>query len=78
MVKKSLTQYFVNQMTYQNLIIFLVSNYTLLCSADLPMSFENRVEAVGIATEFQDNCGQVFKMVDEDTDNAKTQVCLGV
>lgn len=65
-------------MTYQNLIIFLVSNYTLLCSADLPMSFENRVEAVGIATEFQDNCGQVFKMVDEDTDNAKTQVCLGV
>lgn len=78
MVKKSLTQYFVNQTTYQNLIIFLVSNYTLLCSADLPMSFENRVEAVGIATEFQDNCGQVFKMVDEDTDNAKTQVCLGV
>jgi magnesium chelatase subunit D len=41
------------------------------------MSFEDRVAAVGIATEFQDNCGQVFKGVDEDTDNVKTQVCLG-
>ncbi|MCI42226.1 magnesium-chelatase subunit ChlD chloroplastic-like [Trifolium medium] len=40
------------------------------------MSFEDRVAAVGIATEFQDNCGQVFKVVDEDTDNAKTQSSL--
>lgn len=46
------------------------------CSADLPMSFENRVAAVGIATEFQENSSQVFEMVEEETDNAKTQVCL--
>jgi magnesium chelatase subunit D len=42
------------------------------------MSFEDRVAALGIATEFQDSCGQVFKGVDEDTDNVKTQVCLGL
>jgi len=40
------------------------------------MSFENRVAAVGIATEFQENTRQVFEMVEEETDNAKTQVCL--
>lgn len=40
------------------------------------MSFENRVAAVGIATDFQENSNQIFKMVEEETDNAKTQVCL--
>ena len=40
------------------------------------MSFEERVAAVGIATEFQENSNQVFKMVEEETDSAKTQVCL--
>lgn len=64
-------------MGYQNLVISHVSNYSPLCSADLPMSFENRVAAVGIATEFQEFSSQVFKMVEEETDNAKTQVCLG-
>ncbi|CAI8589332.1 unnamed protein product [Vicia faba] len=54
----------------------LLDRIAINLSADLPMSFENRVEAVGIATEFQDNCAQVFKMVDEDTDNAKTQIIL--
>ncbi|XP_058778346.1 magnesium-chelatase subunit ChlD, chloroplastic [Vicia villosa] len=54
----------------------LLDRIAINLSADLPMSFENRVEAVGIATEFQDNCNQVFKMVDEDTDNAKTQIIL--
>ncbi|XP_029129709.1 magnesium-chelatase subunit ChlD, chloroplastic isoform X2 [Cajanus cajan] len=40
------------------------------------MSFENRVAAVGIATEFQENSNQVFEMVEEETDNAKTQIIL--
>ncbi|KAL5167975.1 Magnesium-chelatase subunit ChlD, chloroplastic [Glycine soja] len=50
--------------------------YAPFCSADLPMSFENRVAAVGIATEFQENSSQVFEMVEEETDNAKTQIIL--
>lgn len=54
----------------------LISDYAPFCSADLPMSFENRVAAVGVATEFQENSSQVFEMVEEETDNAKTQVCL--
>ncbi|GAU12454.1 hypothetical protein TSUD_229880 [Trifolium subterraneum] len=54
----------------------LLDRIAINLSADLPMSFEDRVAAVGIATEFQDNCGQVFKTVDEDTDNVKTQIIL--
>ncbi|PNY17283.1 magnesium-chelatase subunit ChlI chloroplastic-like, partial [Trifolium pratense] len=54
----------------------LLDRIAINLSADLPMSFDDRVAAVGIATEFQDNCGQVFKEVDEDTDNAKTQIIL--
>ncbi|KAK2372005.1 magnesium chelatase [Trifolium repens] len=54
----------------------LLDRIAINLSADLPMSFEDRVAAVGIATEFQDNCGQVFKGVDEDTDNVKTQIIL--
>lgn len=49
---------------------------TLLCSADLPMSFEDRVAAVEIATEFQEKGGEVIKMVEEDMDMAKTQVIV--
>lgn len=44
------------------------------CSADLPMSFEDRVAAVEIATKFQERTEDVFKMVEEETDFAKTQV----
>lgn len=40
------------------------------------MSFEDRVAAVEIATNFQENSNQIFKMVEEETDNAKTQVHL--
>lgn len=47
----------------------------LFCSADLPMTFEDRVAAVGIATQFQERSNEVFKMVEEETDLAKTQVC---
>lgn len=46
------------------------------CSADLPMSFEDRVAAVGIATQFQERSEDVFKLVVEETDFAKTQVCI--
>lgn len=45
-----------------------------ICSADLPMSFEDRVAAVGIATQFQESCNEVFRMVNEETETAKTQV----
>lgn len=38
------------------------------------MSFEDRVAAVDIATRFQECSNEVFKMVDEETDNGKTQV----
>lgn len=38
------------------------------------MSFEDRVAAVDIATKFQEQATDVFKMVEEGTDYAKTQV----
>lgn len=40
------------------------------------MSFEDRVAAVGIATKFQENSQEVFNMVEEETDFAKTQVSM--
>lgn len=40
------------------------------------MSFEDRVAAVGIATQFQEYSNQVFKMVEEETGYAKTQIIL--
>lgn len=46
------------------------------CSADLPMSFEDRVSAVEIAIKFQERTTDVFKMVEEGTDSAKTQVTV--
>ncbi|XP_019421319.1 PREDICTED: magnesium-chelatase subunit ChlD, chloroplastic isoform X2 [Lupinus angustifolius] len=54
----------------------LLDRIAINLSADLPMSFENRVAAVGIATEFQENSSQIFKMVEEETDLAKTQIIL--
>ncbi|KNA04710.1 hypothetical protein SOVF_197150 [Spinacia oleracea] len=38
------------------------------------MSFDDRVAAVGIATQFQEQTNEVFKMVEEETKLAKTQV----
>jgi hypothetical protein len=46
------------------------------CSADLPLSFDDRVAAVNIATQFQESSKDVFKMVEEETEVAKTQVTL--
>ncbi|XP_038685365.1 magnesium-chelatase subunit ChlD, chloroplastic isoform X2 [Tripterygium wilfordii] len=51
----------------------LLDRIAINLSADLPMSFEDRVAAVGIATEFQEHSNAVFKMVEEDMENAKTQ-----
>lgn len=53
---------------------FLCLLVPLFCSADLPMSFEDRVAAVGIATQFQERSNEVFRMMEEETDYAKTQV----
>lgn len=46
------------------------------CSADLPMSFDDRVAAVDIATRFQESSKAVFKMVEEETETARTQVLV--
>ncbi|KAI4351167.1 hypothetical protein L6164_005547 [Bauhinia variegata] len=54
----------------------LLDRIAINLSADLPMTFENRVAAVGIATQFQENSNEVFKMVEEETDYAKTQIIL--
>ncbi|KAJ0469994.1 Magnesium-chelatase subunit ChlD [Helianthus annuus] len=54
----------------------LLDRIAINLSADLPMSFEDRVAAVGIATQFQEQSNDVFKMMEEETDSAKTQIIL--
>ncbi|KAL1201868.1 Magnesium-chelatase subunit ChlD [Cardamine amara subsp. amara] len=54
----------------------LLDRVAINLSADLPMSFEDRVAAVGIATQFQESCNEVFRMVNEETETAKTQIIL--
>ncbi|KAK3408499.1 hypothetical protein EUGRSUZ_J00729 [Eucalyptus grandis] len=54
----------------------LLDRVAINLSADLPMSFEDRVAAVDIATKFQEHTNEVFKMVEEETDYAKTQIIL--
>ncbi|KAI6669597.1 hypothetical protein NL676_004482 [Syzygium grande] len=54
----------------------LLDRIAINLSADLPMSFEERVAAVDIATKFQERTNEVFKMVEEETDHAKTQIIL--
>ncbi|KAF9595183.1 hypothetical protein IFM89_037612 [Coptis chinensis] len=51
----------------------LLDRIAINLSADLPMSFDERVAAVGIATKFQECSNEVFKMVGEETDLARTQ-----
>lgn len=40
------------------------------------MTFDDRVAAVGIATQFQEYSHEVYKMVEEETEFAKTQVVM--
>ncbi|KAI3793679.1 hypothetical protein L1987_36299 [Smallanthus sonchifolius] len=54
----------------------LLDRIAINLSADLPMSFEDRVAAVGIATQFQEQSNEVFRMMEEETDSAKTQIIL--
>ncbi|XP_043691946.1 magnesium-chelatase subunit ChlD, chloroplastic isoform X2 [Telopea speciosissima] len=54
----------------------LLDRIAINLSADLPMSFDDRVAAVGIATQFQEQGNEVLKMVQEETDLAKTQIIL--
>ncbi|KAL5565827.1 hypothetical protein UlMin_028991 [Ulmus minor] len=54
----------------------LLDRIAVNLSADLPMSFDDRVAAVGIATQFQEQSNEVFKMVEEETELAKTQIIL--
>ncbi|KAG8371010.1 hypothetical protein BUALT_Bualt13G0042600 [Buddleja alternifolia] len=54
----------------------LLDRIAINLSADLPMSFEDRVAAVEIATQFQEQSGEVIKMVEEDMGVAKTQIIL--
>ncbi|KAJ1686079.1 hypothetical protein LUZ63_017469 [Rhynchospora breviuscula] len=54
----------------------LLDRIAINLSADLPMSFEERVAAVGIATQFQESSREVFKLVEDETENAKTQIII--
>ncbi|XVE59952.1 hypothetical protein DITRI_Ditri05aG0087700 [Diplodiscus trichospermus] len=54
----------------------LLDRIAINLSADLPINFEDRVAAVGIATQFQEASKEVFKMVQEETEYAKTQIIL--
>ncbi|KAL2941979.1 Magnesium-chelatase subunit ChlD chloroplastic [Bienertia sinuspersici] len=54
----------------------LLDRIAINLSADLPMVFEDRVAAVGVATQFQEQSNDVFKMVEEETEVAKTQIIL--
>ncbi|KAI3414662.1 Mg-protoporphyrin IX chelatase [Psidium guajava] len=54
----------------------LLDRIAINLSADLSLSFEDRVAAVDIATNFQERTNEVFKMVEEETDYAKTQIIL--
>lgn len=54
----------------------LLDRIAINLSADLPMSFDDRVAAVDIATQFQESSKEVFKMVEEETEVAKTQIIL--
>lgn len=54
----------------------LLDRISINLSADLPMSFEDRVAAAEIAMRFQEQSGEVFKMVEEETDSVKTQIIL--
>lgn len=58
------------------LLSYLFLRLRQFSSADMPMNFDDRVAAVGIATEFQESSQDVFKMVVEETDFAKTQVFM--
>lgn len=62
----------MSSLSFNSLYFILLTLF--FCSADLPMSFEDRVAAVGIATQFQECSNEVYKMVEEETDFAKTQV----
>ncbi|CAN6297313.1 unnamed protein product [Urochloa humidicola] len=54
----------------------LLDRIAINLSADLPMSFDDRVAAVDIATQFQESSKEVFKRVEEETEVAKTQIIL--
>lgn len=54
----------------------LLDRIAINLSADIPMSFDDRVAAVGIATQFQECSKEVFKLVEEETEFAKTQIIL--
>ncbi|CAI9099633.1 OLC1v1036485C1 [Oldenlandia corymbosa var. corymbosa] len=54
----------------------LLDRIAINLSADLPMNFEDRVAAVEIATQFQEQSNEVLKMVEEEMEFARTQIIL--
>jgi magnesium chelatase subunit D len=54
----------------------LLDRIAINLSADMPLNSEDRVNAVEIATQFQNMAGQVLSEAAEATDSAKTQVVL--
>ncbi|VAI23940.1 unnamed protein product [Triticum turgidum subsp. durum] len=55
----------------------LLDRIAINLSADLPLSFDDRVAAVNIATQFQECSKDVFKMVEEETEVAKNSDNFG-
>ncbi|KAH7421409.1 hypothetical protein KP509_13G055900 [Ceratopteris richardii] len=54
----------------------LLDRIAINLSADIALGFDDRVAAVGIATEFQDNTSKVVSQAAEATEAAKLQVLL--
>ncbi|XP_064977266.1 magnesium-chelatase subunit ChlD, chloroplastic-like isoform X3 [Musa acuminata AAA Group] len=54
----------------------LLDRIAINLSADLPMNLDDRVAAVGVATKFQETSKEVFKIAEEETEYAKTQIIL--
>ncbi|WOK95534.1 hypothetical protein Cni_G04241 [Canna indica] len=54
----------------------LLDRIAINLSADIPMNLDDRVAAVGIATKFQETSKDVFKIVEEETEYARTQIIL--
>ncbi|XP_042436703.1 magnesium-chelatase subunit ChlD, chloroplastic isoform X1 [Zingiber officinale] len=54
----------------------LLDRIAINLSADLPMNLDDRVAAVGIATKFQEKSKEVYTVVEEETEYARTQIIL--
>lgn len=54
----------------------LLDRITMTLSSDVPLTLEDRVDVVDIATRFADYSDEVIQETDEETESARTQVVL--